>query len=296
MSTTTLSKYPSCPTSLTKDQIAQYEREGYLAFTEVLSTDEVEKAKAALTELVRLVAHHPGSEKQGNAWMKVGSRLMVQFEKNFIPKDATETDLELKVRKLMYYADDNLHLKFLAHSQRRVRGVMESLLGANPILFQDMALIKPPFIGSEKPWHQDTAYFQVAPLGSVAGVWIALDAATVSNGCMHVIPGGHKQGPKLHYHGRDCEIVEGRVEVNKQVPVELPPGGAMFFHGLLPHQTPPNSSPDRRRALQFHYRAATSRILPREEYDKVFAEADGTPASCGAASRRNKGELAAVKT
>ncbi len=59
----------------------------------------------------------------------------------------------------------------------------------------------------------------------------------------------------------------------------------MFFHGMLPHQTPPNASPQRRRALQFHYRSADSRITDRDEYDAVFAEADGTPASCVAAKK-----------
>ena len=69
------------------------------------------------------------------------------------------------------------------------------------------------------------------------------------------------------------------------VAVELPAGGAMFFAGMLPHQTPPNASPRRRRALQFHYRSAASRIVSRAEYDHVYAEPDGTPASCAAAPR-----------
>ena len=67
------------------------------------------------------------------------------------------------------------------------------------------------------------------------------------------------------------------------VPVELRAGGALFFAGMLPHMTPPNTSPDRRRALQFHYRSATSQIVNQAEYDRVYAEADGTPASCAAA-------------
>jgi phytanoyl-CoA hydroxylase len=59
----------------------------------------------------------------------------------------------------------------------------------------------------------------------------------------------------------------------------------MFFHGLLPHQTPPNQSPDRRRALQFHYRSRNSRIISKEEYSRIFAK-NGTPASCAFAERR----------
>jgi ectoine hydroxylase-related dioxygenase (phytanoyl-CoA dioxygenase family) len=164
--------------------------------------------------------------------------------------------------------------------------VVESLIGPNALLFQEMALVKPPFIGSEKPWHQDNAYFSVAPLDAIIGVWIALDDAKVENGCMHVLPGGHHIGALRHFHGNDCEIVEGRVDVTKARAVPVPAGGALFFYGLLPHETPPNRSPERRRALQFHFRSAESRIVDEATYNSIFVEADGTPASCKAASGR----------
>ena len=109
--------------------------------------------------------------------------------------------------------------------------------------------MKPPFHGAEKPWHQDTAYFDYTPLGGVIGVWIALDEATVENGCMQVIPGSHLDGPAKHYHVRDCQLEDGGVRVDRAVVVPLKPGGALFFSGLIHHGTPPNTSGDRRRAL-----------------------------------------------
>ncbi len=254
---------------MTAAQVSQFDRDGYLALDQALSLEEVAVARAALSGLVRRNA-----EKSGSL-----GRTMVQFEKG-VKSDPFD---ELKVRKLMWFCGSNEFLHGLAHAQRRIRGVVESLIGRDPILFQDMALIKPPFIGSEKPCHQDNAYFSVTPLEAVLGVWIALDDATVGNGCMHVLSGEHKVGPRRHYHDRDCEIIPDRLEPVRAQPVELRAGGAMFFAGMLPHMTPPNSSPDRRRALQFHYRSATSQIVSREEYDKVYAEPDGTPASCEAA-------------
>ena len=186
----------------------------------------------------------------------------------------------------MWYCDEHPLFHFFAHEHPKIQGVMSAILGANPILFQDMALVKPPFIGSEKPWHQDDAYFAVTPLDMVCGIWIALDEATAENGCMHVLPGGHLQGPQKHFHDRDCEIMPDRLEKSeasaRAVAVPLPPGGAVFFSGLLPHQTPPNQSPQRRRALQLHYRGAATVSVSREEYDRIFCEADGTPASCAA--------------
>jgi len=67
------------------------------------------------------------------------------------------------------------------------------------------------------------------------------------------------------------------------IPIPIPAGGALFFYGMLPHETPPNRSALRRRAMQFHYRGRDTQMVDRETYDKVFAEADGTPASCAAA-------------
>jgi hypothetical protein len=54
---------------------------------------------------------------------------------------------------------------------------------------------------------------------------------------------------------------------------------------MLPHETPPNRSPHRRRALQFHFRGAGTRVIDEEAYDRLFVDRDGTPASCRAASR-----------
>ncbi|MCG3148831.1 MAG: hypothetical protein PCFJNLEI_02280 [Verrucomicrobiae bacterium] len=279
-------KFPACPTTLTQPERDQFQRDGFLAFTDVLSSSEVATACATLSELVqRSVRDADFSFKAGRNAQSKSSRFFVQFEPSQQGIDIhtqSDAELELRVRKLMWYCEVSPFFETLATNHPRIRGVVESLLGADPIRFQDMALVKPPFIGTEKPWHQDNAYFAVTPLEAVLGVWIALDDALVENGCMHVLVGEHKVGPRKHYHGTDCEIMPDRLNPQRAVPVELPAGGAMFFAGMLPHQTPPNSSPLRRRALQFHYRSATSQIVTQDEYDKVYAEPDGTPASCAA--------------
>jgi len=258
--------------NLTQARKSQFNRDGYLAFPDILSPAEVDSARAALSQLIQEKAANPD---------QVG-RLMVQYEPGFQADTGDAAD-ELRVRKLMRFCEGNACLASLAKGHPKIGEIVESIIGPDPIMFQDMALIKPPFIGTEKPWHQDNAYFAVTPLESVIGVWIALDDATVTNGCMHVLAGAHKEGPRRHHHTSDCEIVPERLNVANARPVELPAGGAMFFAGMLPHQTPPNSSPARRRALQFHYRGAGSQIVTKDEYDRVYAEADGTPASCAAA-------------
>lgn len=271
-----------CPASLSAEQVEAFRRDGFLAFRDVLTPEETVGACEALTQLVRRVARET-SDRSGTFWMQPGSRLFLQFESE-VQEGADEDTIELQVRKLMYFADEHPHLGYLAGGHPNIIAVVEGLLGAKARLFQDLALVKPPFIGSEKPWHQDNAYFSIAPLDAVCGVWIALDDATVENGCMHVLPGCHREVRK-HIHDRDCEIPAAALPLDRVQAIEIPAGGALFFAGMLPHQTPPNTSPHRRRALQFHFRSARSRVLPRKKYDTLFREYNGmtgerVPASC----------------
>jgi phytanoyl-CoA hydroxylase len=193
--------------------------------------------------------------------------------------------LELQVRKFMFFPDEEPLFQEILSKDSPISRIAGELLGDEPLLFQDMALIKPPKIGATKPWHQDSAYFSVAPLDAVCGVWIAVDEATVRNGCMHMLRGQHHQGPLLHEHKRDCEINVRNLDLSTLVPVPLKPGSALFFSGMIPHETPPNRSEHRRRALQFHFRGSRSQLLPGLEYDKVFRDAEGRPASCEAIRR-----------
>lgn len=284
---------PSAPQSLSDEQLAQFQENGYLAFTDLLSAAETEAARDAMTDLIHNIVigensgvfHGPTPEnpKLQPFYQRHEEAFFIQLERGFEPERKNVEEIELGVRKLHAFGNAHPFYEQLLGSHPRLNGIIESLIGADAIRFQDMALIKPPFIGSEKPWHQDNAYFSVTPLNSIVGVWIALDDAKAENGCMHVIPGGHELGAMRHHHTSDCEIMPNRLDTSGAVPVELPAGGAMFFYGMLPHETPPNRSPHRRRALQFHYRSAASKIVEKPEYDTVFCEADGTPASCKAA-------------
>jgi phytanoyl-CoA hydroxylase len=183
------------------------------------------------------------------------------------------------VRKLWQFVDFDARLKALSHHPKLFT-VIRTLLGDKvPQMFQDMALIKPPRLGREKPWHQDKAYFDY-PLGTpVVGVWIALDEATVENGCMQLLPGRHKEGPIVHFERRDWQICDDQVLGTPSVAAPLKPGGLLLFDGLLPHGTPHNSSPKRRRALQYHYAPADTVKDATEERLRNFGS-EGKNVTC----------------
>jgi phytanoyl-CoA hydroxylase len=151
--------------------------------------------------------------------------------------------------------------------------------GPAPSLWADQALLKPPMIGREKPWHQDHAFFNL-PLGTpVVGCWIALDEAVIENGCMHVIPGTQAGGPVVHFRRRDWQICDTSVELGKIAAAPLRPGGVLFFDGLLHHGTPPSRSARRRRALQFHFIPEGTVKTSPEERMAVFGS-EGKDVEC----------------
>ena len=145
--------------------------------------------------------------------------------------------------------------------------VLTEVIGPNVKMMQSMLFIK----SEGKPgqaWHQDEAHIPTRDR-SLTAVWIALDDATVENGCLWVIPGSHRAGvlhPVRDQHDArfDCtqEAYGFGYREQDAVPVELPAGSAVVFDGYLLHRSLPNSGRrGLRRALVNHYMSAES-LLP----------------------------------
>lgn len=247
--------------SITPDMLKGYKENGFLAVRQVFAAAEVESAISALMDLI--FADNKGARVQ---YTKPRSEL------------TTDEERELSVRKVCDFVGRDETLTSLAHHPALI-AALRAILGEEPVLVQDMALLKPPHGGGEKPWHQDMAYGPLAFDKPVAGVWIALDEAGLDNGCMHVIPGSHALGGVPHYAVRDWQMCDTRVDVARDVAAPLPPGGALLFHGMLHHGTPPNHSVKRRRALQLHYACASSVKIKPDEYKRIYTNAM-TDAEC----------------
>ena len=138
---------------------------------------------------------------------------------------------------------------------RNVSQLIRDLLGASASITGDHAINKPPRHGSETPWHQDEAYWDPMLDYSSVSVWVPLQPATVSNGCMHFVPGSHRMEVQAHrsigndprVHG--LELEPGKIDVSTAVACELPAGGATLHHNRTLHYAPGNRTDDYRRAL-----------------------------------------------
>lgn len=181
------------------------------------------------------------------------------------------------VRKFMDFTAQHPPLAALAHHPKLLEAV-GTLLGDAPRLFQEMALLKPPQ-GREKPWHQDHAYFNFPLETKIVGVWLALGEAYPENGCMFVLAGGHKDGPRPHFMRRDWQLCDSDPLAERHTAVPMHSGEALLFDGKLPHGTPRNATNETRWALQFHYIGTSA--LPSDESVRLAAfGGEGRGVSC----------------
>ncbi len=251
---------------VTAAHIDQFHERGFLAIHNAFSASEVQ---AGLNGLFDLIA---GRNPDFTG---------VMFEKKAQGVDVSTLPPEVKqdyVRKFMWFVEYDERLKALSAHPQLLR-VVERIVGETPALFQDMALIKPPQGGREKPWHQDHAYFELPLTTTVVGVWIALDEATVDNGCMVVYPGSHREGPVVHFQRRDWQICDTHERQKEVLAVPLKPGGCLLFHSLIHHGTPTNNTNQRRRAVQFHYKPESAGKTSKAARLAVFGE-EGKDVTC----------------
>lgn len=223
-------------------ELGFFDEHGYLVVDQVLTDPEIQDAKDALTELI---------DDETFEHVYYENHTLDELDRPF--ETLTRAEKLRYVRKFSRFADVDDRLEH-TRLHPEILDVVGRLVDGEPDHFQSMALIKPPG-GREKPWHQDKAYFELALEAPVVGVWIALDAATADNGCMHILPDSHTDGPVPHFQRRDFQICDTDVQVDRDVMAPLEPGGVLFFNGLIHHGTPPNRTDSLRRALQYHYTA-----------------------------------------
>lgn len=261
--------------------LEQYQQQGCLVIPQAFKA-QLADLQAALQALTtgqnkqfkqdvqrQLASGKPPSFTQGQqiAW--------VQYEAGTNVNDILSPTTAPCVRKLMGFCGYEPAIDTVVQDSTLLALVAQLLHDDKVQLFQAQAMLKPAKGGREKPWHQDTAYFDVAHSTPVVGCWIALDEATPQNGCLRMLQGGHLQGPRPHFALRDYQICDDEIlqrssnnnpNHNEVVAIALPPGGLVLFNGMIPHGTPTNNTTNQpRRALQFHWMAKNSKRVGEHE-------------------------------
>jgi ectoine hydroxylase-related dioxygenase (phytanoyl-CoA dioxygenase family) len=229
---------------LTPQQIEQFGQKGYLKIAHRLITDDY------LT-LLRERYDALFAKKRGTSGE--GLRNLAVIGDSEQDETADRSEEMLQIMEMWRY--DEVYRQLLYHEP--LLDIAESLVGPNIQLFHDQALYKPARYGGEVPWHQDNGYWRCTP-SNLVSIWMALDDADEENGCMNVIPGSHLESAPDHDRavsekGELPALLQANVEENRAAPVPLKAGYAMVHHCLMLHQTNPNRSQRRRRAMVIHY-------------------------------------------
>ena len=149
----------------------------------------------------------------------------------------------------------------------KVVEVLQAIIGPDVKAMQTMLFVKRAGMPGQA-WHQDEHYIPTRDR-SLCGAWIALDDATIENGCMWMHPGSQASGIlyPTRPHGEDRfdsadEAFDHPYAREGGTAVEIKAGGVAFFNGYVLHRSLPNLAKDGfRRALVTHYMSARS-LLP----------------------------------
>jgi len=205
---------------LSAEQIAAFERDGYLFVRNLLDAEEVEllltttRADQAMRDHAMDVKDTQGRRTNLSLWNEAGDDIYGMVARS-----------------------------------RRIVEALEQLLGGEVYHYHSKLSAKEPKVGGAWEWHQDYGYWynNGCLFPEMASIFIALDPATRENGCLQVLRGSHLMGRIEHGRfgeqtGADPERVAVAIQRLEKVYCEMNPGDGLYFHGNTLHSSDPNTS------------------------------------------------------
>lgn len=216
--------------TVTPAQISTYQRDGFIVIEDALSPAEVAELAAGVARGVAVMGDH---KLAGSDW-KDGDSF---YDRVFVQK-LNLWKIEPTVKRFMLGAE----IGRMATELAGVEGMR---------VWHDQTLQKKPW-ANPTSWHLDVPYWSFSSRDAIS-IWIALDEATLQNGCMYYLPGSHKLVTFDNVGiGQNMDsLFELYPQLAKIEPVAAPmkPGSVGFHNGLTAHGAGPNMTPRWRRAM-----------------------------------------------
>ena len=254
---------------LSADQVAAFERDGFLALPDAIAPERCDELIARAGEIVdafdpatvSIFSTNEQTRTSDDYFLASGDAISCFFEAEaFGPDGSLRQDQALSINKIGHAMHDLDPVFDRFSRQPAIAEAAASLGFADPLLLQSMYIFKSPHIGGEVTCHQDSTFLYTDPM-TVVGFWVALQDATIENGCLWAEPGGHR-GPLRKRFVLD-ETGGTRFDDLDDTPFPEPGGGALvpieatkgtlvLLHGLLPHWSDVNRSTKSRHAYTVH--------------------------------------------
>ena len=203
---------PAAGASLTAEQLAQFDRDGFLKLEGVFTPEELARVTAEIDPL----------EAEQDRMLRE------QGQSRLSSPDAITFTVHLVKRSPVLRA-------FAAHAA--LKALCRDLIGDDVRLYWDQSVYKKSGLPQEFPWHQDNGYTFTEPQQYLT-CWIPLADVDEENGCPWIAPGLHRLGTLEHWWttlGLRC-----LEDAPDAVCVPAKAGDVIVFSSLSPHRTGPN--------------------------------------------------------
>ncbi len=248
------------PPTFGKDELEAYQENGYVRLGRVVAKEQIDALCQRIDAIMLGDIHYENMLMQ--LCPSAGNDTLAHQTKEF-------KGSSLKYRKIQDLEQDPLFLAYLQHSL--FADITQQIIGPQIAIFRAMFFNKPAAQGVVINWHQDGAGGWQLSIPPKITIWTALDATTVANGCLQIIPGSHKNLLPKTGDLLDADERAQYAPDKKRLYLEMEPGEVVLLHNWTLHRSETNSTNQPRRAFSVCYiDAATRQKTNGRSFPQIF--------------------------
>ncbi|XP_031373261.1 phytanoyl-CoA dioxygenase [Punica granatum] len=250
--------------NLNSDQLNFFNSQGYLVIESFAGREEIDAMMRRMDQLLdgfdcstaSIFSTKNQKQHTDNYFYDSAENISFFFEEKAFGEDGNlKQPKQLSINKVGHALHEHDPVFKTFSCSEKFCGLLLSLGYKKPVIIQSMYIFKQPGIGGEVVSHQDNSFLYTDP-PTCTGLWLALEDATITNGCIWAIPGSHKNGLVRRFirgeEGVSFDRPSPDYDKKDFVPIEVKAGSFVVIHGDLIHQSFENQSPKSRHAYSLH--------------------------------------------
>eukprot|EP00741_Cyanophora_paradoxa_P003804 tig00000718_g3698.t1 len=264
--------------ALSSEQLEFWKAHGWLSLEGFTSPTECEAMIARADELVEefdpkeisVFTTKEQTRKSDTYFLESGDKVRFFFEeKAFDERGNLVQPKSTSINKIGHALHEHEPVFRRWGTSERIEEVLDALGFRRPLPVQSMYIFKQPLIGGEVVPHQDSTFLYTDPMSCV-GLWLALEDATVENGCLWALPretdtvelkrrfrrnpdaAGAAAGTAPATVFEPAQVTFDDWPQEEMVPLEVKRGTLVLLHGTMVHMSHENTSSKSRHAYAMH--------------------------------------------